>query len=82
MFFLIIDLFIHRLSQSIKVIFAVAIFISYGLQCYVPVEIIWNTYLVHRLQDSDKKLQWEFVTRIGVVIATCKIQIIKIKNNF
>lgn len=62
------------MSQSIKIIFAVAIFISYGLQCYVPVEIIWNTYLVQRLENSEKKLLWEFVTRIGVVIATCKIE--------
>uniref|UniRef100_A0A7G3ABM4 Putative amino acid transporter n=1 Tax=Lutzomyia longipalpis TaxID=7200 RepID=A0A7G3ABM4_LUTLO len=57
-------------AQAITIIFAVAIFISYGLQCYVPVEIIWNQYLLKRFEDSPKKLMMEFVTRIVVVIMT------------
>uniref|UniRef100_A0A1B0D729 Amino acid transporter transmembrane domain-containing protein n=1 Tax=Phlebotomus papatasi TaxID=29031 RepID=A0A1B0D729_PHLPP len=57
-------------AQAITIIFAVAIFISYGLQCYVPVEIIWNQYLLKRFENSPKKLMWEFITRIVVVIIT------------
>jgi len=54
--------------------FAIAIFITYALQCYVPLEIVWNTYIKDRLEhDSDrKKLLVEYVTRTCIVIGTCK----------
>lgn len=58
------------MAQAVNVIFAVAIFISYGLQCYVPVEIIWTNYLVKRYETSGNKLMMEYVTRICIVIAT------------
>ncbi|XP_062546629.1 proton-coupled amino acid transporter-like protein CG1139 [Armigeres subalbatus] len=58
------------LSRSIRVLFAVAIFISYGLQCYVPVDIIWNVYLVQRYKDSNNKFVYEMLVRIVVVIVT------------
>lgn len=55
-----------------KIIFALATFISYGLQGYVPVAIIWGTYLSKRFENSPKKLHWELLCRICIVIATCK----------
>lgn len=58
------------LSRSIRVLFALAIFISYGLQCYVPVDIIWNVYLVQRYKDSNNKFVYEMLVRIVVVIVT------------
>ncbi|XP_055599202.1 proton-coupled amino acid transporter-like protein CG1139 isoform X2 [Uranotaenia lowii] len=58
------------MSQSIRILFAIAIFISYGLQCYVPVEIIWNTYLVDRYKDSAHKTSYEMLVRITLVIIT------------
>ncbi|XP_055632906.1 uncharacterized protein LOC129773330 [Toxorhynchites rutilus septentrionalis] len=58
------------LSRSVRVLFAIAIFISYGLQCYVPVDIIWNTYLIEKFRDSNKKLVYEMLVRIVVVIIT------------
>lgn len=60
------------LAQSVNAIFAVAIFISYGLQCYVPVEIIWTRYLVQHLQAASpsKKLVVEYVMRVSVVLVT------------
>lgn len=62
------------LAQSVNAIFAVAIFISYGLQCYVPVEIIWTRYLVQHLQNASptKKLVVEYVMRVSVVLITCE----------
>lgn len=54
------------------IIFAVATFISYGLQGYVPVAIIWGTYLSKRFENSPKKLHWELLVRILIVLATCK----------
>ncbi|XP_066595896.1 proton-coupled amino acid transporter-like protein CG1139 [Prorops nasuta] len=56
------------MAQSIKIMFAVAIFITYALQGYVPVEIIWTTYLDHRIQR--RKLFWEYVCRTVVTLAT------------
>lgn len=60
------------LSRTIRILFAVAIFISYGLQCYVPVDIIWNVYLVQKYKDSNNKFVYEMLVRIVVVIVTCK----------
>ncbi|XP_050465995.1 proton-coupled amino acid transporter-like protein CG1139 isoform X2 [Cataglyphis hispanica] len=56
------------MSQSIKIMFAVAIFITYALQAYVPVEIIWNTYLDHRIKN--RKILWEYVCRTVITLAT------------
>ncbi|KAL1456406.1 hypothetical protein WDU94_001137, partial [Cyamophila willieti] len=62
------------LAQSVNAIFAVAIFISYGLQCYVPVEIIWSRYLLQHLENASpgKKLAVEYVMRVTVVLITCE----------
>jgi Transmembrane amino acid transporter protein. len=62
------------LAQSVNAIFAVAIFISYGLQCYVPVEIIWSRYLKQHLENATpgKKLLVEYIMRVSVVLVTCE----------
>lgn len=59
------------LSQAVKLIFAFAIFITYALQAYVPVDIIWNTYMKKRIQNWDKTTM-EYLLRIAVVLVTCK----------
>ncbi|XP_014470141.1 PREDICTED: proton-coupled amino acid transporter 1-like [Dinoponera quadriceps] len=56
------------MAQSIKIMFAIAIFITYALQAYVPVEILWNTYLEQRIRN--RKLFWEYVCRTVVTLAT------------
>ncbi|XP_011864106.1 PREDICTED: proton-coupled amino acid transporter 1-like isoform X3 [Vollenhovia emeryi] len=56
------------MAQSIKIMFAIAIFITYALQAYVPVEILWTTYLDHRIQN--RKLLWEYVCRTVVTLVT------------
>ncbi|CAK1554053.1 unnamed protein product [Leptosia nina] len=35
------------------ILYGYAIFISYGLHCYVPVDMIWNEYLLPRLQRAS-----------------------------
>ncbi|KAJ9585747.1 hypothetical protein L9F63_002442, partial [Diploptera punctata] len=62
----------EKLAQSVKVMFAIAIFITYALQCYVPLEIIWNTYMKDRLEHTTnkKKVVVEYVMRTGIVIGT------------
>ncbi|XP_050540823.1 proton-coupled amino acid transporter-like protein CG1139 isoform X2 [Daktulosphaira vitifoliae] len=57
------------LAQTVKLIFAVAIFITYALQAYVPVEILWNTYMKQRIENVNKQ-KMEYLLRIGVVLVT------------
>lgn len=61
-----------RLAQCVKIAFAIAIFFSYALQAYVPIEIIWKTYLKSKLEHSNKKLLIEYVMRTIIVIVTCE----------
>lgn len=63
-------LLFDRMAQSIKVMFAIAIFITYALQAYVPVEIAWSTYIDHRVKEN--KVFWEYVIRTIVTLATCE----------
>ncbi|XP_014206432.1 proton-coupled amino acid transporter-like protein CG1139 [Copidosoma floridanum] len=56
------------MAQCIKVMFAVSIFITYALQAYVPVEIMWSTYLDHHIKEN--KLFWEYVCRTIVSLVT------------
>jgi proton-coupled amino acid transporter len=58
------------LSQAINLLYSLAIFISYGLQGYVPVAIIWNTYVVKRLEGSTHLIAWEYLLRFACVIVT------------
>jgi proton-coupled amino acid transporter len=58
------------MAQSIKIMFAIAILISYALQAYVPVEILWSTYFDHRIKKN--KLFWEYVCRTILTLITCK----------
>lgn len=57
------------LSQAVKLLFALAIFISYALQAYVPVDIILNTYLKKRIQNFNKTTM-EYMLRVSVVLVT------------
>ncbi|KAJ8737442.1 hypothetical protein PYW08_000037 [Mythimna loreyi] len=40
------------LATSVLAMFSIAIFISYGLHCFVPVEVVWRGYLLPRLSRS------------------------------
>ncbi|EEB18928.1 proton-coupled amino acid transporter, putative [Pediculus humanus corporis] len=58
------------LSQSVQILFAIAIFITYALQSYVPVEIIWFTYLKDKCEKSNHSLLYEYLLRTTLVILT------------
>lgn len=60
------------MAQSIKIMFTLAIYVSYGLQCYVPVEILLTRYFEKKIAQSDHKILYEYAIRIGVVIVTCE----------
>jgi proton-coupled amino acid transporter len=55
------------LAQSVKVMIAVAIFLTYGLQFYVPMEIIWKS-IGHKF--GAKKFAAEYVVRALLVTGT------------
>ncbi|XP_026672201.1 proton-coupled amino acid transporter-like protein pathetic [Ceratina calcarata] len=60
------------LAQSSKVMIAVAIFLTYGLQFYVPMEIIWKNL---KQYFGSKKLLGEYFVRICFVIFTVGVAI-------
>ncbi|XP_046977465.1 proton-coupled amino acid transporter-like protein CG1139 [Vanessa cardui] len=60
------------LATSVMVIFAIAIFISYGLHCYVPVEVLWKGYLLPKLEGSSaqKVRLYEYALRVALCLLT------------
>lgn len=64
-----------RMAQVVKVMLALAIFVTYGLQCYVAVDIAWNEYLGVKFDQSKRQLFWEYFTRTCLVLVTCKYAI-------
>ncbi|KAK9500796.1 hypothetical protein O3M35_001991 [Rhynocoris fuscipes] len=61
------------LAQSVKVMIAVAIFLTYALQFYVPMEIIWKS-LKHRFTSRPKLVETSI--RISLVVLTVIIAVL------
>ncbi|XP_026742220.1 proton-coupled amino acid transporter-like protein CG1139 isoform X2 [Trichoplusia ni] len=59
------------LASSVIAMFAVAIFISYGLHCYVPVEVVWRGYLLPHLQRSGAPPARLRLAEYGLRVALC-----------
>ncbi|KAG8230404.1 hypothetical protein J437_LFUL010205 [Ladona fulva] len=57
------------LAQSVRVMMALAIFLSYGLQFYVPVGIIWPV-IKDKFQTERGQKIGEYALRTGLVIVT------------
>ncbi|CAD7081916.1 unnamed protein product [Hermetia illucens] len=67
-----LNLPVHEmLAQSVKLMIAIAIFFTYALQFYVPMEIIWKN-IKGNFQDQYKNII-EYSLRIFLVIATVAI---------
>lgn len=70
-----ICVFVRRLATTVIVMFAVAIFISYGLHCYVPVEVVWRGYLEPRLRNAAASpratVLAEYALRVVLCLLTC-----------
>ncbi|CAG9816183.1 unnamed protein product [Phaedon cochleariae] len=58
------------LAKVIRIMYSIAIYISYGLQGYVPVQIIWSNYMAKSLDNSSRKSLYEYMLRIGCVVLT------------
>ncbi|XP_066602503.1 proton-coupled amino acid transporter-like protein pathetic isoform X2 [Prorops nasuta] len=60
------------LANSVKVMIAVAIFFTYGLQFYVPMEIIWKNL---KQYFGSRKRMAEYAIRITMVVFTAGVAI-------
>lgn len=68
----------YRLAQVAKGMIALGVFGSHAIYCYVAIDIAWNQYLSKRLENSKRKLLWEYVLRTGIVFLTCKYTCVQI----
>ena len=69
---------ICRLYLSVRLIFGVAIFISYGIQFYVPIEILYPP-IKKRITTPLLKKYGELILRTVMVMLTCKLFLNSIK---
>jgi solute carrier family 36 (proton-coupled amino acid transporter) len=53
-----------------RILFAFAVFISYGLQCYVPISIIWENYVGEKIRSSDHSTKYMLLLRLITTIFT------------
>ncbi|PSN54890.1 Proton-coupled amino acid transporter-like protein [Blattella germanica] len=58
------------LAQSVRVMLALAIFVTHGLLCYVAVDIAWNHYLLPKMEKYPHKFIFEYLTRTCLVLVT------------
>ncbi|KAK4872814.1 hypothetical protein RN001_014843 [Aquatica leii] len=66
----------NLLAKLVVGFYSVAIFISYGLQGFVPVDIMWNRYLSKRLSHLKHAWICEYILRIALVIVTVLLGIL------
>lgn len=62
------------MNETVKLMFALSIFLTYGLQFYVPINLLWPTMQSHFQLPSDaKRTYWlELLFRAFLVTLTCK----------
>ncbi|XP_059469211.1 proton-coupled amino acid transporter-like protein pathetic [Neocloeon triangulifer] len=61
------------LAQSVKIMIAIAIFLTYALQFYVPFDIIWRSVKPYLKEKNE--LVMEFALRITLVVFTVAIAV-------
>ncbi|XP_021703414.1 proton-coupled amino acid transporter-like protein CG1139 isoform X2 [Aedes aegypti] len=57
------------IAQLVRIMMALAIFFSYGLQFYVPISIL-NPSIKRRLHSEQAQLIGEYLLRVGLVVFT------------
>jgi len=62
------------LAQSVKIMIAVAIFFTYALQFYVPMEIIWKAF--KNMFSNERQNFANNAIRIGLVFLTVVLAIL------
>lgn len=74
-----------RLAQSVKIMLAIAIIVTHGLQCYVAIDITWNGYLEPLIEKQSYKIFLEYLVRTILVVGTgknntCLLWCLKVKS--
>lgn len=64
--------FLCSKTKVIQIVYSVSIGISYALQCYVAVEIIWGNHLSKRNFLSKCPTLSEYAVRLAIVLLTCE----------
>lgn len=59
-----------RIPEATRLIFSSAIFISFALQCYVPIQIIWDNYMSEKIRTSESSTKYNLLLRIVTTIFT------------
>lgn len=62
---------IYRLAESVRLMMALSIFLSYSLQFYVPMDIMWPA-IKSRIPTEKMQLISEYAFRTCLVLLTCK----------
>lgn len=57
------------MAQSVRLMMAIAIFLSYSLQFYVPFHIVWP-YVKKNFTNDDSRRMAEYATRTALVFIT------------
>ncbi|XP_062608737.1 neutral amino acid uniporter 4-like isoform X1 [Saccostrea cucullata] len=60
---------VDMLSRLTKITFVVSVFVTYGLQFYVPVNILWPK-IEHRLSSSKARSVGNIIFRISLILFT------------
>lgn len=63
------------LAQSVKIMLAIAIIVTHGLQCYVAIDITWNGYLEPLIEKQSYKIFLEYLVRTILVVGTVSLAI-------
>lgn len=80
---LLLLIYIYVLSISFRPTFAalimqaLAIYFTYGLQCYMPITILKYGYAIPAIEDGTCKgtpFLWDLIIRFGITVVTCKRQ--------
>lgn len=66
-----LNILIFSLAQLVKVLMALAIYLTYSLMLYVPAEIMWP-HLAPRFHSEKAKCLGEYAFRAFLVLLTCK----------
>lgn len=64
-------LLVSRLAESVRLMMALSIFLSYALQFYVPIDIAWPA-IKAKIPTERMQVIWEYIFRTVLVIITCK----------
>jgi hypothetical protein len=78
----ILFIYSNRLYQFTKIIYAIAIFLTYNLQFYVPFTLLWPRIcrkILYKYNDKAKA-KFEYIFRIGLILITCKLIILDLND--